>query len=98
MPSFDELASLTDSEKDYLHRIAKKSDIIDRLNIPAPSKKQDDKDINQFEIMKGEILAGNDNVDLIHKFKAKLLSLSNRGVLPKGQVKDILFELTSMGF
>jgi len=98
MPSFDELASLTDSEKDYLHRIAKKSDIIDRLNIPAPSKNQDDKDINQFEIMKGEILAGNDNVDLIHKFKAKLLSLSNRGVLPKGQVKDILFELTSMGF
>ena len=98
MPSFDELASLTDSEKDYLHRIAKKSDIIDRLNIPAPSKAQDDKDINQFEIMKGEILAGNDNVDLIHKFKAKLLSLGNRGVLPKGQVKDILFELTSMGF
>jgi len=98
MPSFDELASLTDSEKDYLHRIAKKSDIIDRLNIPAPSKKQDDKDINQFEIMKGQILAGNDNIDLIHKFKAKLLSLSNRGVLPKGQVKDILFELTSMGF
>lgn len=98
MPTFDDLAGLSESEKDYLHRIAKKSDIIDRLNIPAPSKKQDDKDINEFEILKGEILAGNDNKDLIHKFKAKLLSLGNRGLLPKSQVKDILFELTSMGF
>jgi len=98
MPSFDDLASLSETEKDYLHKIAKKSDIIDRLNIPAPSKKQDDKDINQFEIMKGQILAGNDNKDLIQKFKGKLLSLGNKGLLPKSQVKDILFELTSMGF
>ena len=97
-PTFDEIASLSDDEKQYLHKVASKAEIIDRLSIPAPNKHLDEKDINQFEIMKGEILAGNDNKDLIKKFKLLILKLVRKELIPKREANDMLFELTSLGY
>ena len=97
-PTYDEIAELTDEEKHYLHKVASKADIIDRLSIPAPNKHQDDKDTNQFEIMKGEILSGNDSTELIKKFKLLILKLTKKELIPKRQANDMLFELTSLGY
>jgi len=96
MPSFEDLAGLTETEKEYLHKLSKKTDIIDKLNIPAPSKKQDEKDINEFEILKGQILAGNDSVQLLQNFKKKLIYMGEKGLLPKSQVKDMLYEIANI--
>jgi hypothetical protein len=98
MPSFEELQSLDNDEKDYLYKIVKSSDLLEKLNIPTPSKDEDEKDTHNFEIMKGQILAGNDNVELIKKFKVLLMKLMNRGKIPKSQAKDILLDLTESGF
>ena len=53
---------------------------------------------DEFEVMKGEIMAGNDNKDMIKKFKILILKLSNSQLLPKSQVREILVDLASMGF
>jgi len=98
MPDFDDLEQLNDQEKAYLNKIATETNVKDRLSIPAPKKSEIDKEENEFEIMRGEIMSGNDNKDLVKKFKIVLLKLMNKGVIPKGQAKEILLELTSMGF
>lgn len=98
MPDFDDLNDLDDAEKVYLNKLAEKTNLKDRLILPAPKKSDTDKEIDEFEIMKGEIMSGNDNKDLVKKFKRTLLKLSNKGVIPKGQVKDLLLELSEMGF
>ena len=49
-PSYNQIDKLTKEEKDYLHKIAKSSNILDRLHIPSPTKEEDDQDINQFDI------------------------------------------------
>ncbi len=98
MPDFDDLNDLDDAEKVYLNRLADKSNLKDRLILPAPKKSDIDKEIDEFEIMKGQIMSGNDNKDLVRKFKSTLLKLSNKGVIPKSQVKELLLELTEMGF
>jgi hypothetical protein len=98
MPSTDDLDKLTDDEKNYLHKLSKQSNIIDKLSIPTPNKKQLDKDINQFEIMKGQILSGNDNTDYIKKFKLLIVKLINQELLPKNQGQEILIELASLGY
>ena len=54
--------------------------------------------IDQFEVLKGEIMAGNDNKDLVKKFKIMILKLSNSQMLPKAQVRELLVDLASMGF
>ena len=97
-PSYNQIDKLTKEEKDYLHKLAKSSDILDRLHIPSPTKEEDDQDINQFEILKGELLCGNDGSETIKKFKLLVMRMMNKGLLPKGQAKEILVDLATMGF
>lgn len=97
-PKYEHLEKLTPDEKNYLYKLAKHSNIIDRISIPAPNKDSDEKDINQFEIMKGEILSGNDNIELIKKFKLLLVKLSNKGLLPKTEVREMLMGLATLGY
>ena len=58
----------------------------------------EEKDIHLFNVMKGEIMAGNNSKELITKFKNLLNKLSRTNVLPKSQVREILEELLELGF
>ena len=98
MPTYDALEKLTDEEKIYLHKLSKESNIIDRLSIPTPNKKELDKNVNEFEIMKGEILSGNDNIEYIKKFKLLIIKLINQDILPRNEGKEILIDLASLGY
>ena len=97
-PSYNQIDKLSKEEKDYLHKLAKSSNLLDRLHIPSPTKEEDDQDINQFEILKGELLCGNDGSETIKKFKVLVMRMMNKGLLPRGQAKDILIELATLGY
>ena len=98
IPSFNELNELSDEEKLYLHKVAKKADIEDKFSIPTPSKDKMEKDIHSFEVMKGEIMAGNDNKDMVKKFKVLLMKLSRNGTIPKREAQEIMEDLIELGF
>lgn len=98
IPSFDEIQSLDEVEKEYLYRLSELSDIMDKVNIPTPNKDQNEKDVNTFEIMRGQILAGNDSEELIQNFKQLIIRLSKKGLIPKRQVNELLFDFTQNGY
>lgn len=98
IPSFDEINKLDQDEQEYLHHLASKSHLLDKVNIPTPKKDEDEADINQFEIMRGQIIAGNDSADLVKKFKQLILRMANRDLIPKRQVKELLISLTENGY
>jgi hypothetical protein len=98
VPKFDDLASLSENEKSYLHTVSKKAGITDKISVPTPSKDSMEQDIHQFEVMKGEILAGNDSSVLIKKFKLLLLKLSKNGTLPKREATEIMEDLIQLGY
>ena len=54
--------------------------------------------MNKFEILKGEILAGNDNKEMVKNFKIMLLRFMNSGKIPRRQGQEILTDLVSMGY
>lgn len=97
-PKYDDINKLTNEEKDYLYKVSKRTKLIDKIGIQSPSKSEDEKDINQFEIYKGEILNGNDSNELVKKFKILLMKLLHKELLPKGEVKEILLELSQLGY
>jgi len=97
-PEYRHLDKLSDEEKVYLAKIAKKADIEDRLNVPTPSRDDDEKDVHQFEVMKGEIMSGNDNVEMVKKFKLLIMKLSRKEMLPRNQAKDIMMDLATLGY
>lgn len=97
LPTFEDINNLDDEERVYLYKVSKETRIDDKLTLPSPKKDEDEKDINQFEILRGQILAGNDNTEVVKKFKMILLKLSRKDLIPKSQVKDLLLDLTTLG-
>jgi hypothetical protein len=98
VPDFNDINNLDDNEKNYLHKLISKSNLNERLSVPAPSKDQEEKDFHQFEVMKGEIMSGNDSKELVKKFKVLILKLSKQNVLPKNEVNELLQDLLSLGY
>jgi len=98
VPGYNDLGSLDDEEKDYLQKIVSRSNLQDRLSVPAPSKDQMEKDIHTFEVLKGQILSGNDNVDLVKKFKLLVRKLQKSNMLAKSDVDDIIETLQDLGY
>lgn len=98
VPSYNDLNGLSEPEKTYLHKVSTRSNIVDKFSIPAPNKDQYEKDIHEFEVLKGEIMAGNDSKELIKKFKLHLMKLSKMGSLPKREVSEVMEELIQMGY
>jgi hypothetical protein len=98
MPKFNEMSKLDEEEKNYLHKLIKKSNMEDRLSVPAPSKDQEEKDIHQFEVMKGQLMSGNDSKEMVKTFKGLIIKLSKKGLLPRNEVSDLLEDLQLLGY
>ena len=93
-PTFDELSELSEEDKHTLAEFIRKA----KLDLDIPNSKIDREDLNQFEIMKGQLLSGNDSKEMIKTFKLLIVKLCNQGRLPKGQSKELLLDLASLGY
>ncbi len=98
LPSQDDFADLTEEELRYLHKVSKESDLSHKIEIPTPSKDEDEKDAHLFNVYKGEIMAGNDNKEMIRKFKLLLMKLSKNNTINKKEANEILEMLTHAGY
>jgi hypothetical protein len=98
VPSWNDMEKLTDDEKDYLYKVSKRAEFSDKITIPTPSKDQQEKDIHEFDVCKGEIMAGNDSKELIKKFKLLIIKLSKNGSIPKREASEVMQELLELGY
>ena len=98
VPSWNDMEKLTNDEKDYLYKISKRAEFSDKITIPTPSKDQQEKDIHEFDVCKGEIMAGNDSKELIKKFKLLIIKLSKNGSIPKREASEVMQELLELGY
>jgi hypothetical protein len=96
IPSFGELERLDDDEREYLRFVSNKSSLASKFDVPSPKKDKNEMLINQFEILRGQLIAGNDSKDLVKKFKKVLLEMVENDLLPKGQTREILIELAKI--
>jgi hypothetical protein len=95
-PTFDVLSSLSPEDRSFIKKLSKNSGIFQHIGAGLPSNPADDEDIKDFEIMRGEILSGNDSTVLIRDFKRQILKLMKRDLLPKSEGKELLVELALM--
>ncbi len=95
-PSFDELNNLSADDKETLYKIVKLC-VLD-ISVPKPETESNlEKDIHRFEIVKGEIQAGNDNAKLLKEFKVLLMKLVHAKRVSRQDAHDILIDLAAEG-
>jgi hypothetical protein len=95
-PHIDHITGLGLKDQEHLHRILNLSRI-DGVPVPTP-KTDDKKEMDRFDILKGEISAGNDNKTLVKEFKVLLLRFIQKGRIPRREGQEILTDLTAAGF
>jgi hypothetical protein len=97
-PTYEDIQKLNEDDKREIHSLFKKAQIVMGEGMEIPKPVDIVEDLNRFNILKGEVLAGNDGKDTIKAFKLLVLKLMNSGHLPKGQAKSLLVDLAEMGY
>lgn len=98
MPDEYDFNEMDLEDQNFLFNLSKDAKINDRLNIPTPKLSKEGEEMNRFEILKGQIVAGNDNKELVKEFKQMLLKFSNDGRIKKNEAREILMDLTALGY
>jgi len=96
-PHDDVIKGMGLKEKEHLHHICHTCRIENAPDI-KPNKDEETKENDRFDILKGEIIAGNDNKALIKEFKLMLMKMLQAGRIPRREAHEILVDLASMGF
>ena len=98
MPEFDNISGLNEDEKDKLFHICKTCKV-DTPAVPKSFRKGvNEKEEDRFNILRGQIIAGNDSPVIAKEFKLLLLKLMNSERIPKRQANEILQELLILGY
>ena len=95
-PPLDLYDKMSKDEKAHLHQVVKHSRV-EGSGVPNPQKEDEDKELNRFHILKGEIIAGNDSTPLAREFKGLLIKLMRQSRIPRREGNEILEELLHLG-
>jgi hypothetical protein len=98
MIKFSDVDKLNTEEKDQLiiFLIGKKLHITQLFDIPSTLKSQEDKFKNEFILLRGSLLAGNNNPDLLRKFKIVLLKIKSNKLISLQEYNEVLNILLEM--
>ena len=94
--SFDEIDSLNEDEKNDIDTIVSVTEINNRLKIPNTKRTQLNKKLNKFNVLRGSIIAGNDNIELLKDFRRLLVELNAEGYISKKETSDVLLQLLQL--
>jgi len=97
-PEYSEMESLSDEDKQTLCTISSATKLGNKLSLPTPNKDKNEKEEHRFQLLKGQILAGNDSPQIVKELKTLLMKFMNDRRLSKTEVLSILETLVSMGY
>ena len=97
-PDYTDMNKLSDSDKSYLYCFLKKTRTHGYYSVPVPEKDEEWQEFDKFELLLGQIRAGNNNSDMIRDLKLMLMKFRNSNMMPKNQVNAILYELNDLGY
>ncbi len=82
---------MDNDDKELLHKIVKLSRI--ELSVPTPDLTKSEQDNHHFQLLRGQLLAGNSSQEVIKELKQLLLKFLSAGTIPKAQANAVLYEL-----
>ena len=88
--TFKDVDKLNEQEKNQLYMIGKKLHISELFDIPSTLKSNEDKLKDEFYLLRGSLMAGNNNPDLLRKFKIGLLKMKNNKLISLQEYNEVL--------
>jgi hypothetical protein len=83
------IKTLSSEEKDLFYKMVKMSGLDKQIQLPSSASSPDD-DVDRFNVLRGEIMAGNNSSQVKHELKGLVLKLINNGLINKTEGYAIL--------
>ena len=94
--TFEEIDALNEDEKNDIDTVVSFTNINNRLKIPNTRRSTLERKLNQFNVLRGSIIAGNDNENLLREFRVLLVELNAEGYISKKETSDVLLQLMKL--
>jgi hypothetical protein len=96
LPEYDDINELNTEDSKVFSKIIRLAELEEKISVPKKLSGEQ-KEMDHFNILKGEISAGNNNKELVKEFKLMLLKFVHEGRVPKRIAHEILIELAAQG-
>lgn len=87
-----QLAQLSKPELSLLRKICKTCQI--EKSVLLPDDEQEKKDIARFNILRGEVAAGNDSREILKELKQYIIRFSASGLISRSKATELLLHIT----
>ena len=86
---------LSKNEQKLFEKVAQMAEIDDVLGIKVDNSENKEA-LKRFEILRGQLLAGNDNEEIRKELKAYILRFMNENIIPRKEGMNILMEMACL--
>lgn len=87
---------ISDEERKYFQKIASAAGVFKGMGLPVTVIDDEEKDVRRWEILRGQVTAGNNNSKLLEELRKLTVRLMNADRIKRKQGLDILVELSAM--
>jgi len=89
-----QLKKLSQTEKKLFSKLLNRSGLYGKYKIRVSKTEEEKEEEERFNLVKGQIIAGNDNPELVKELKRFLMKFVLEGKIPKKEAYELLFQLT----
>ena len=86
--------SLNLKEQKHFEKVCLGAGLLDAFKIKRGNTEEEKKAVDRFNVLRGEVLAGNNNEKVIKELKLLIIKLMNDGKLNKNEATNMLIELS----
>lgn len=90
------MSELTDDEKDFFFNLIKRAKLESKLGLTGYRTKEQEEQYARFELLKGQVLAGNNNPKILKELKQLIMKFMVDGTISYQEGSMILLELLSI--
>ena len=87
---------ISDEERKHFEKVATTAGVFKGMGLPKTVIDDEEADVRRFELLRGEITAGNNNIKVLNEARKLVVKLMNVDRIKKKQGLDILMELSAM--
>jgi hypothetical protein len=88
------LKNLSIEEQKHFEKVCLGAGLLDTFKIKRGNTEEEKKAVDRFNVLRGEVLAGNNNEKVIKELKLLIIKLMNDGKLNKNEATNMLIELS----
>jgi len=86
--------TIEEKERQLFENIAVGAGIWNSLGLDRTISNQDKNDLNRFELLRGEFIAGNNNPQVLQELRKLVIKFMHTGKIPKSKGLELLMELS----